>query len=165
MKNFLRHSRLSENVNAHGNLKTPGLAFIYILSVVFLFASSIANAQRNFLFANNSSSSLTGQSKFQAYTKYFDGKDYTSDHFAPVTSVASGNWSNGATWSTGTVPGAGDDVTIAAGHTVTVDAAATSGNLTINGELDINNNINLDVYGDFKNDGTFNAGTGTSSVT
>lgn len=41
-----------------------------------------------------------------------------------ITSVASGNWSNPATWSTAAVPTAFDDVIIADGHAVTIDTAA-----------------------------------------
>lgn len=38
-----------------------------------------------------------------------------------VNSIASGNWSNGAIWNTGTPPSAGQPVIITAGHTVSVD--------------------------------------------
>lgn len=49
-----------------------------------------------------------------------------------VTSVASGNWTNPAIWSTGVVPGATDAVTVAVGTSVTYDAAnATVSGVTI----------------------------------
>jgi hypothetical protein len=41
-----------------------------------------------------------------------------------ITSIASGNWSNPNTWSSASIPTAFDDVTIADGHTVTIDTAA-----------------------------------------
>ena len=47
------------------------------------------------------------------------------------TSMASGNWGNPAIWSCGFVPTAADDVTIANGHTVTIDTAAVALNLTV----------------------------------
>ncbi|MBL0355620.1 MAG: hypothetical protein IPP72_01465 [Chitinophagaceae bacterium] len=59
---------------------------------------------------------------------------------AGVLSVQSGPWEDGATWSTGVAPLSTENVTIAAGHTVTVNAAAAvantvfvSGTLTVSG--------------------------------
>jgi hypothetical protein len=54
---------------------------------------------------------------------------------ATVTSVATGAWSNPATWDTG-VPGATDDVVIGAGTTVTIDTTPiTVNSLTVDGTL------------------------------
>ncbi len=53
------------------------------------------------------------------------------------TSVSSGQWSNSAIWSPSGVPNAGDNVTIASGHTVTLTAPVdiTIGNLTVSGTI------------------------------
>jgi len=48
-----------------------------------------------------------------------------------ILSIASGNWSNPGTWSTFSIPTAFDNVTIANGHTVTIDTAALCHTLTV----------------------------------
>jgi hypothetical protein len=71
-----------------------------------------------------------------------------------VTNVASGNWSNPATWG-GSVPANTDDVTIADGTTVTIDQAVTANSLT----------VGQGVSGVLQYDGTARAVTVTTSVT
>lgn len=60
------------------------------------------------------------------------------------TSVITGLWSTATTWSPTGVPSAADNVTIANGHTVTIDANATCNNLSVgqgvSGVLSIGNN-------------------------
>jgi uncharacterized repeat protein (TIGR01451 family) len=51
------------------------------------------------------------------------------------TSAISGPWSSPGTWSPTGLPGAGDDVTIQSGHTVTLDSSRTINNVTVNGTL------------------------------
>lgn len=79
-------------------------------------------------------------------------------------SAASGASSNAATWSAITcnasalpVPDSTSNIVIAAGHTVTLDAALTCMNLSIYGTLSAN--ASLTVKGDWANNGTFSAGT------
>lgn len=46
-------------------------------------------------------------------------------------SITSGNWATGSTWNTGTVPTINDNVIIANGHTVTINANANCHNLQV----------------------------------
>lgn len=61
-------------------------------------------------------------------------------------STQSGNWSNPATWGGAGFPGCGDTVIVSGGTTVTEDATNCSGDLTVNGVLDMANNF-LDFEG------------------
>ena len=63
-------------------------------------------------------------------------------------------------------PGSGDDVTIANGVTVTVDAAESCNDISIQsgGTLDYNGAYTLQVNGDMTNNGTFTTGSGTVIV-
>ncbi len=63
------------------------------------------------------------------------------------TANGTGNWETPGTWSCGHVPGAGDDATIGAGITVTVNVnnLATIGNLDIFGTLQFTNGAKLNL--------------------
>ncbi|MBL0355414.1 MAG: hypothetical protein IPP72_00320 [Chitinophagaceae bacterium] len=63
---------------------------------------------------------------------------------APIVSGNSGNWNNPATWVGAVVPVAGDQVTIANGHSVTITSNAACAAITIgNGLLDQNTVISI----------------------
>ena len=59
----------------------------------------------------------------------------TSSIAADISSVQSGVWSSTSTWQGGQIPGPGDNVTVAGGHTVSIDADVTISLLTIKGTL------------------------------
>ena len=88
------------------------------------------------------------------------------------TSAQSGTWSNSTTWSPAGPPTSTDHVVVANGHTVTLTAAVTISNLTINsgGVLDDDNKGDMTVNGNLAINGTvtgqrniqFTGGAGTS---
>jgi len=77
------------------------------------------------------------------------------------TTIANGKWSNSAIWSGGVVPGASDTATIA--YTDTLDASESIKKITINSSksLTVSSTSALTVYGNFTNNGTFTASSGT----
>src|SRR5689334_21519508 len=140
MKNFLRHFRLSENLNAHGNYKTPRRSIVYFfVAIIFLLDLSVVNSQRNFLSANSSSNFTGGNFQQQKndsrpHINYFDGKgDYSPGYFATYTSSQNGSWNHPLTWGGAGIPGAGDDVVIDADNIVTIDAGSQVRNILVNG--------------------------------
>ncbi len=78
---------------------------------------------------------------------------------ATITSAQTGNWSATTTWVGGAVPAATDDVVIAAGHTVTLNASETAVNVTLNGKLSwtaantltVNGNVTVNQGGTINN--------------
>lgn len=71
-----------------------------------------------------------------------------------------GNWNDASRWSCGRIPTAEDDVTVA--HAVSLSAAAVTNNLTIDsgGSLSLGG-YGLTISGNFTNNGSFSAGSGT----
>ncbi|RMG68406.1 MAG: hypothetical protein D6715_02350 [Calditrichaeota bacterium] len=66
---------------------------------------------------------------------------------AQVHSVRSGNWSDPSVWSTGTVPGAGDDVVIDTAHTVVYDVASPQAlhSIHVRGKLSFSRSVNTEL--------------------
>jgi hypothetical protein len=82
----------------------------------------------------------------------------------PVASIATGNYSTGATWTGGVAPHNNSNVFIQNGHTVTLDATGEAKHLTVISGGTFNgssNTLNIASNGLLTNNGTFNAGTGT----
>jgi hypothetical protein len=70
---------------------------------------------------------VTANNEGSAASPYLQGNFTTT----AIVSAGSGNWGDAATWSSGTVPVATDTVTIANGHTVTINVAAVCQMLTV----------------------------------
>jgi hypothetical protein len=78
-----------------------------------------------------------------------------------VFSSQSGNWNSPATWVGGTVPAATDTVFIQLGDTVKLDISGACFNLFIqSGAVLYGDSANLEIKGNWMNDGDFSAGTG-----
>jgi hypothetical protein len=81
-----------------------------------------------------------------------------------VTTIASGNWSDPTVWSTGGIPACGSIVTIASGHTITVNTTAFASGLTINTGGTLINAASTMTIGCSNNNAVFtNLGTHTVS--
>ncbi len=71
------------------------------------------------------------------------GSEAEFNNLASITTTGTGLWSNPAIWSSNQVPGQNDDVTISAGHTVTLNKDVTIKKLIVNGVLKADLNIDL----------------------
>jgi len=78
-----------------------------------------------------------------------------------ISTSTGGNWNDPNTWVGNVVPGAGDNVTIATGATVTVNTGAFCDNILIEtgGILNHGGAYTLQVNGNWTNNGTYNGGT------
>ena len=75
-------------------------------------------------------------------------------HAVTFTSTQSGSWGSSATWGGAGVPGAGDNVIISNGNTVTEDGNRTCADLSVNGTLDMTNNLLFFQGTTFTNNGS-----------
>jgi hypothetical protein len=145
------------------------LRFAIVVSLTFVWA--VTNAQSNSFFS--STQSITAVSSNYSAESFDQNNFYSSpaftrenvnhSNFAGCTAIT-GNWNDAGTWDCGHVPGPGDDVIIPPGVTVTItDNTGSCQNISINnnGSLLVKGPFNLDVNGDWTNNGTFDAGTGT----
>lgn len=82
-----------------------------------------------------------------------------------VSTAIGGDWNDPNTWVGGVVPTVGDDVEIVAGATVTLTSNESCDNILINGTLTVSSSFKLDMHGNWINNGTFNAGSGSIEFT
>ncbi|WP_159517808.1 beta strand repeat-containing protein, partial [Sunxiuqinia indica] len=121
----------------------------------------LATTEKNIHFTNLKSNISDNNSTFSSLF-YHNNSPTNTSAAGTITSVSTGGlWSDPTSWVGGVVPGAGDDVIIANGTTITVDSDVTCQSITINGggSLVVNNSTTLTVTGDWDNSGTFNSGT------
>ena len=80
-----------------------------------------------------------------------DGDYFTiaSGATVAISTVKTGDWDDATTWTCNCVPILTDNVTINAGHTVTVDATTAVNDLTINGVINSISISLFDVHGDY----------------
>jgi len=94
---------------------------------------------------------------------------------AAIQSVKSGNWSDPTVWSTGTIPGTADDVTINSGHTIVYDYTYDGTNTWINkiaaiyGTLYFSRSVSTQLVvasptGIYVNGGTLDCGTESDPI-
>ena len=138
----------------------------------YLFLSFIL-----FLFNNNSSSEITYNS--DNYKTVYNSEIITETNIksepynTPLccnttsfawTGVTNSNWSNSSNWYGGNVPTSSDDVVIPSSCVTNwpiLDANSNCKNLTVESGAQLScSSYNLYVYGNWVNNGTFNAGTG-----
>ena len=83
-------------------------------------------------------------------------------HAINKTSTTSGNWSNSSCWSPAGTPTVNDDVTIATGHTITVNNNSQVHHITISadGKLTFKTNRSLTISGNISVNGTMNMNGG-----
>jgi uncharacterized repeat protein (TIGR01451 family) len=142
----------------------------------YTFAGSAAQNATSFV-ASGLAPSTTYDWKVVAFSEGAVAAGVTGTQATPAptpkTSVATGAWSNPVTWSPASVPGLGDAVTIASGHTVTVDVAASAFSVTVAGggilqfeqttarTLTVASNVNVQASGTFRSNpaGTITAHT------
>jgi hypothetical protein len=80
----------------------------------------------------------------------------------PITTVQTGNWNNPATWSSNSVPGCTDTVTLLSGHTVTINSVSTIAGVNISSGSTLISDSNSLTVGCTNNNATFsNRGTYT----
>ncbi|MFZ4400638.1 MAG: GEVED domain-containing protein [Bacteroidales bacterium] len=119
---------------------------------------------------SNASATLSRSGITTGFSEFGIGGDVLRNPMggANVFSVATGNWGDGATWSTGVVPGANDFVTISPATVVTTAGGTppyVCFNLTVAALSTLNASSTLNIGGILTNAGTFNSTAGTTTVT
>ncbi|MCO6499919.1 MAG: hypothetical protein J5I47_06010 [Vicingus serpentipes] len=68
---------------------------------------------------------------------------------ASIVSVQTGDWDDPTTWNCSCIPGASDDVSVTAGHTVSATTTTNVHDLIVNGTLNTLSTGNFDIEGDY----------------